>query len=72
MTLELTQMHRDILQFFEKPRYIHLTDIAEGTGWSRKPVTRRINELADAGLLKRIYPPHARGKPVWYERTTKA
>lgn len=72
MSIELTQTRKDILQFFEEPRCISLTDIAEEVGYGRTTILRNIPALVDAGLLKRTYYPHIWAKPIRYERTTKA
>ncbi len=69
MTLKLTQTRKDILQFFEEPRCISLTDIAKGTGYGRTAIIENMTKLIKAGLLKRTTYPHIWGKPHKYERT---
>lgn len=63
----LLPVHRELLQFFEKPRTISLSDIAEKVGYGQRTVEVRIGELVESGRLKKETFPHDWGKPNRYE-----
>lgn len=60
----------NILEFFEEPRCISLTDAAKAIGYGRGTMERYLPWLVKAGYLKRTTYPHIWGKPYKYEKIT--
>lgn len=63
----LLQVHRELLEFFDKPRCVSFDDMAIKLGYDKSTLSRRTKDLVEMGKLKRTRFTHVWGKPNQYE-----